>query len=261
MGGFDTEIGAAGGVAQRPRFGAAHGLGTYLFVLGAQWTAGYMVVAVLTAVAAIRGRDVSNERVVNAVMAQAVAPVEFVYLVVMAFVTLMSLRLFAWHLVRDRTPAGLGLFVPPVRLLVLWSAIGLVLGAAHAAMMQLVPAASEPSTMSSLASQTTLGHVSYVTSVVVSPFLSSLLFEGVVFRGVMESWGVKAASLVVVVLYVAGTAMDVAGNWPMLIAAVVIGAAAVGARVQTGSVIASFAMSQAYVVVLMAAWYGFIRNP
>ena len=248
---LDAEVGVEERVAP-PRFGAAHGLGTYLFVFIAQWSAWYLVMDFITSAGAMMRDGLPNEAKLTAI---AIPPTLFLGVASAVFFSVVSMRVFAWHLVRDRTPAGFGLFAPPLRSVLFWSAIGVLLAAAYFAAVQTIPAASEVGAFSKLAHQTASGRFASMAAQLLWPFASTLLIEGLVLRGVINSWGVKAASVVVVALYVAGAVADTPANWPLAIMAFCSSVAALTARLRTGSLVAAFAVHEAYVVAFLIAYY------
>lgn len=246
------EEGAGGGERSvaPARFGAAQALGTYLFIVIAEWAVVTAVMTMFMDLAMLLGRAGPDPRTLAA---RAMAPAILAWCLVTPFFTLLAIRIFAWRLVRDRTPSGLGLFWPSQRTLVLWSAIGIVLGVLHYAMMLVLPGGTIITESAQLAMQTLGGRIAWWIATLVTPLASELLYRGLLLRGLSESWGIKAASVFVTLLYIARCCLDFNGNWATVAGAILLGVTTLAARLRTGSVFAAGLMNELYVLTVSLA--------
>ena len=130
---------SAGGVTLDARsFGATHAILTFVLMIVAQMVAGIVVIAFAMLRDVIAGKKITGPAYASEMTQQTMPLLVIVSAIATVLVALLLLRMWAWHLVPDRTPAGLGLFVPPRVQLVLWSVIGVVSGALYLTLTQFV---------------------------------------------------------------------------------------------------------------------------
>jgi len=256
MGGLDTEVGAEDGVVAAPRFGASHALITFGLMLFAQFAVGGGLAAMGILAVLASGRDPNDPQFTSELLAQILVPTLYGGAIITTIVTLLALRLFAWHLVRDRSAAGLGAFVPPLRQLLLWTLIGLALGALYLALTKIVPTDWRGGPLAKVAASGGSGRVAWtILALLFAPFVEELLFRGLMLRGMLASWGVKAASVIVTVLFFTLHLFETSGYWPAMLAILSLSLATLFARLRTGSVVTSMAVHGAYNAALVVAVY------
>ena len=167
-------------------------------------------------------------------------------------------RLWAWPLVLDRTPSGLGVFIPRRRELLLWASIGVALGLAYLAVAILVPSGAD-SGGGPLAQAAGRGGWSRLVwaamALLVAPPSEELLFRGLLLKGFASSWGAAWASVVVTVIFAALHLTETLHYWPATLFILGMAVTALVARLRTGSVVASMAFHVAYNGVIVAAVY------
>jgi len=271
MGGLDTEDGLDGAVAAEAappsppppdpmdprRFGAMHAILAFLLVLFAQFAAGTVVVLVYVIAAVAGGADPGDSQAMQARLERGMIPLIIASSVATIVVTLVLVRAWAWHLVRDRSSAGLGLFAPPRRTVVLWAVLGAVLGVIFVFAAQYVQTDFRGGgPLAKVASSGGPGRVLWaVLAVFIAPPVEELLFRGLMLRGLIASWGVTAAGTIVTILFFVLHLFEAIGYWPGMIAILVLSIVTLLARLRTGSVVASTAVHAAYNATLAVAVY------
>ena len=108
------------------RFGARHAISAFVLLVFAQLVLSFIVIVIAMVWMVVRGEDLT--RTMPGTLDKLMLPVVIASAIGSVAATLLSIRLWAWHLVRDRTPAGLGLFMPRRR--DLWICIGAGFGGA-----------------------------------------------------------------------------------------------------------------------------------
>jgi membrane protease YdiL (CAAX protease family) len=163
-------------------------------------------------------------------------------------------RQWARSLWDDRTPSGLGLFIPKTSAVVAAIAVGGGLAGAFLAYEHYsrgVRLAWMPHTTSGL-----LELVNGIVIVFLAPPSEEFMFRGLLLKGVEASWGRGWACVVVTVLFVALHAIQIRLNWHAGIFILLFSIAALVARLQTGSLVPPMAMHATYNLVIFAATLG-----
>lgn len=256
MGGLDTEDRADGGLDPR-RFGALHAVLAYFLVLLGQFAAGFAVVLAYVIASLGGGADLSDARVMTSLIQRSLVPLIIASSLATVLITLVLVRAWAWHLVRDRSAAGLGLFVPPARTLVLCAVTGAVLGGVFLLSTQFIQTDFRGGgPLAKVAMSGPVGRALWaVLAVLIAPPVEELLFRGLMLRGMMASWGVTAAGIVVTILFFVLHLFEAAGYWPAMIAIITLSVVTLIARLRTGSVVAATVVHAAYNAALSIAVY------
>ena len=238
------------------RFGAAHAIIAYAMMIFAQFAVGFALIITAMIVEAARGTNVGDPKVSAALTEKLTIPILIGAILATAGTTLIVTRVWAWHLVRDRSPSGLGLFLPSRTQLLLWIAIGLALGAAYIGLTTLVPTEWKggPLAKAAAGGGATRALWAFI-GVVIAPPLEELLFRGLMLRGFLASWGVKWASILVTVLFFIPHLTETGAYWPAILAILALGSVTLAARLVTGSVYAAMAAHLAYNLALVVALY------
>ena len=238
------------------RFGAAHAIIAYALMIFAQFTLGIVMVVAAMIVEAARGTNVGDPKVSEALTDKLTIPIMIGAILASIVTTLIVTRVWAWHLVRDRSPSGLGLFFPSRMQLLLWMAVGFALGAAYIGLTILVPTqwTGGPLAQTAAGGGTTRA-VWAVMSVLIGPPLEEFVYRGLMLRGLLASWGVKWAGILVTVLFFLPYLTQTGAYWPAILAVLGLGCAALAARLLTGSVYAAMAVNFACNASLVVAVY------
>ncbi len=176
-----------------------------------------------------------------------------------AAATLGAARLWAWPLVRDRTLAGLGLFLPRPATILLCAALGAALSCAYLAIaLWVIPAGPDVKggPMAQAAGRGGLSRLAWaLMAVVIAPPGEELLFRGMLLKGLAASWGMAWASIVATLIFVALHLTETIHYWPANLFILVMAITALAIRLRTGSVVASMAFHAAYNGVIVTAVY------
>lgn len=259
---LDAEIGAPDGVAAAPlaevppRFGASHALMAFGLMLFGQLAVGIGLFVVAMVAAIATGSDPNDPRLADELIARTLVPSLYCAAAVSILVIVLVLRVWAWHLVRDRSPSGLGLFLPPMRQLLLWSALGLIIGAAYLVSTRFVPTDFKGGPLAKAAAGGGSGRVAWtILALLFAPAFEEILFRGLMLRGLIASWGVVAAGTIVTILFFAIHLFEAFGYWPAMAAILTMSLVTLFARLRTGSLITSIAVHGAYNLALVVAVY------
>lgn len=256
---LDAETGHRDGVvALDPRsFGATHAILTFVLMIVAQMAAGIAVIFYAVVRDLIAGKKISAPAYAAEMSQQMMPLLVIASAVATVLIALLLLRMWAWHLVRDRTPAGLGLFAPTRKQLVMWAIAGLVAGALYVTLATFVDVSgARGGPLSKMAAQGGGGRLIWaILAVFVAPPVEELLFRGLMLRGLMASWGRTAAGIVVTLLFFALHLFEAANYWPAMAAIMTLSILTLLARLRTGSVVAAIAVHAAYNLALVVAVY------
>jgi membrane protease YdiL (CAAX protease family) len=243
------------------RFGAMHAILAFVLLLVAQLASGFIGIVVMVVWAALRGADLARD--MPLLLQRAMVPLIIASAIGSAVVTLALTRLWAWHLVKDRSRSGLGLFVPRGRDLALSALAGLLLGALYIAATQFIPTTYRGGPMAQMATSSPVTRAVWaVLAVLIAPPVEELLFRGLMLRGMLASWGVRTAGIVVTLLFFALHLFETAGYWPSMVAILMLSVATLAARLRTGSIVSAMALHAAYNATLVFTVYAtaLIRN-
>jgi membrane protease YdiL (CAAX protease family) len=85
------------------------------------------------------------------------------------------------------------------------------------------------------------------------PVIEEVLFRGVLFTGLAQSWGPSVAGLMTTMIFVGVHMPKVLEYWPALLAVSLIGALTVLIRIRTESLVPGIALHSTYNGVLVSA--------
>ncbi|HEY0371656.1 MAG TPA: CPBP family intramembrane glutamic endopeptidase [Thermoanaerobaculia bacterium] len=252
---LDTEVGVDAGVAPA-RFGAWQALLAFAIVLGAQFATGIAMIVVGMVISIIGGLNPNDQAATTLAVDRMMPGLLLAGAVVTLLMTWAMLRVFAPDLARDRTPNGLGLLSPGARRLALWAIAGVALNAAYQGLVRFIPTTWEGGPLAKMAAGGSAGRfVIAVVAVLLAPYMEELLFRGLMLRGLLASWGVTAAGIVVTLLFFALHLFDTAGYWPAMLAILSLAVLALVARLRSGSVYAAVAAHTGYNLTAIVTLY------
>jgi membrane protease YdiL (CAAX protease family) len=256
MDGFDAEVGAGSRVEAAPRFGASHALMAFGLMLFGQLAVGtgLFFFGMVTEIAA--GADPNDPRFADVLMQRMLVPTLIGAVTISILVIVAVLRVWAWHLVHDPSPEGLGLFAPPPRQLLLWAALGVAISVAYLTATTVIPTEFKGGPLAKMAMSGGSGRTVWMLAALLfSPFFEEILFRGLMLRGLIASWGVVAAGTIVTILFFAIHLFETSGYWPAMAAIFTMSLVTLFARLRTGSVLAAIAVHGAYNLTIGVAVY------
>ncbi len=242
----------------RPSFRAGKAFAAFALLIGAQFLAGMGVILIAMIVAVAGGANFGDPQLVTRVMRQWDVPVIAASAFISAISVLVAARIWAWDLVRDRSDAGLGVRSVPKRTWLIAAAAGVGIAAFYFGLIQLVP--FDPNTplgpLAQVASGGPLARIVFaIVALLYAPLFEEFLFRGLLFKGFSASWGVKAAGVVVTVLFVLLHLFETINYWPATLAVTTMAIGTLLARIRTGSLVPSVAMHFAYNAAVVAGAY------
>ena len=92
-------------------------------------------------------------------------------------------------------------------------------------------------------------------AVALAPVFEEFLFRGVLYTGMLRSWGKWPAGIIVTLMFGVLHVFDVAGYWPALVMITVVGLALLIARIKSKSLIPAIAMHATYNLVQVVGLY------
>jgi membrane protease YdiL (CAAX protease family) len=242
-----------------PRFGAGLAFLSYILLVMAQFVAGVVVMIGAIVVALARGESIEDATFIQRVMEQATAPLLLVAGIVSALAIYACVRLFAWHLVRDKSADGLGLTRARTGQIAFWTLVGFATAGAYIAVYVWVIPFDPATPVGPLAKAAAAGGASRLAwaflALAFAPFFEELFFRGLLLRGFTASWGNSAAAIVVTLLFLSLHLGDVIAYWPAMVAIVTISIFAIIARRTSGSLVPAMAMHGAYNSVFVIGVY------
>ncbi len=231
------------------RFGAGMAVVTLLLFLATQMSVGTAITiggVILTGT--LHG---FNDKPAITAMLTAIGPTLIIASTAFAAAAaLFATRAWAWHLVKDRSRAGLGA-VPISRRQTLNAILGgVALCGAYLAVAHFVfpPRPGTPlSPLMRIVASGVAGRVALVVAgLILAPAIEELLFRGLLLRGFAESWGIGVSATIVTLIFVALHVPEVMQYWPAMIGIFGLAGATLAARLVTGSIYASMAVHAAY---------------
>lgn len=256
---LDTEErAAAGGVALDPRlFGATRAILTFVLVIVAQVVAGIGVIAYALVRDVVRGINVGSPLYVGRMTEQMMPATLYATVFITAAAVYLMLRVWGGHLVFDRSVHGFGLFVPPLKQIAVWTAIGFASAAAILTLSQFVDAhGAKGGPLWHMAESGGSARLAWAfAGLVYAPVFEELIFRGLMLRGFMASWGLPAAGILVTVLFFVSHIPEMIGYWPSMLGIFLLSVLTLAARLRTGSVVSAMYVHLAYNVTLVAAVY------
>ena len=232
-----------------PRFGAAMAIAILVLFLFAQMSVG-IVVAVGGVIVTIARHGVNDTRAFNTMFTDIGPALILASAVVAALVTYFAARGWAWHLVKDRSAAGIGMVATSTRQILVGVVTGVALGGIYLAVAQLLltPRAGTPlGPLMQIAASGLAGRIVFgFVALFVAPPVEEFLFRGLLLKGFTVSWGATAAGVVVSIVFVMLHIPETMHYWPALVAVSALAVATLAIRLVTGSVFTSMALHAAY---------------
>ena len=173
--------------------------------------------------------------------------------------TALAVRIWASALARDRTPDGLGLFLPRWPVLIAGGVMGAAIAGGYIALAVLAgpePPNPEESFMAQAVARGGLAKLSWaVFALVFAPLYEEVLFRGLMWKGISASWGKLPAAVLVTAVFTGLHYSEVKNYWPAAVCIGLLAVAALGARVRTGSLATAIAVHFTYNAVIVATAY------
>ncbi len=94
-------------------------------------------------------------------------------------------------------------------------------------------------------------------AVLIAPPIEEFMFRGVLWTGFSRSWGPVVAAIVVTLVFVVIHLTEAAGYPPALLSITAMAAAALAARIVTGSLVPPIFLHAAYNAVIVTSALGF----
>src|SRR5258708_1053509 len=110
--------------ARTSEFGAGKAIAILVLVFLAQLVIGVTVVVVSLIIAAMTGANLSDPHVVTLLTSRLSVPLLLISPLIATAVIALFVRLWAWDVVRDSSPAGIGWRGAPRREVLQWAAVG-----------------------------------------------------------------------------------------------------------------------------------------
>jgi membrane protease YdiL (CAAX protease family) len=161
----------------------------------------------------------------------------------------LAARLWARALVRDRSPSGLGLFIPARGQILRWtsSGVGLAILWVAFSMLSRSHASQSLGPVAQAAARGGLARLVWaLIAIGIAPLGEELLFRGLLYKGFEASWGRTAASVLVTALFVSLHVAEVSHQWVALAPITLLALLALAARRKTGSLAPAMALHSAY---------------
>jgi membrane protease YdiL (CAAX protease family) len=135
--------------------------------------------------------------------------------------------------------------------------VGVALVAAFVSLSALLPA--RPENLGLLARAANMGGWARVCwavlAIAVAPPTEELLFRGVLYAGLVRSWGGSVAAAATTAIFVALHATELGAYWPGWIGIAILGAVALRARLVSGSLLPAMALHASYNLGLVLLVY------
>lgn len=245
--------------APKPKFGAALALASFGMLAAAQLLAGVAVLTQAMLVWFARGKDPGSAAAMKLLTDQAMVPTLIAATTVSTIVAFLAARLWAWDLVIDRSPAGIGLTAARRKHVLLAALAGLVAAAVYLSVSTwLIP--FDPSTkLGPLADAAARGGANRAAwafmALVFAPLIEEFFFRGLLLSGFTASWGSIAGPIATAVLFVAMHLFEAWVYWPAIVTITVLAVGTYLARKLSGSLIPAMAMHLAYNAVIVVTVY------
>jgi uncharacterized protein len=245
-------------IAPKPRFGAGLALASFGMLVGGQFLTGVFVLTQAMLVWFARGKDPSSAAQMKLLIDQAIVPTLLAAATVSMVTGFVVARLWAWDLVFDRSPEGIGLVRASWRTVAVAAFIGAVASVLYLSSTILVPFdSSKP--LGPLAQAAADGGLTRATWAVLAllfaPLFEEFFFRGLLLSGFTASWGRIAGPIVTAVLFVSLHLFEAWSYWPAVVAITLLSAATFLARKVTGSLMPAMAMHFAYNAVIVVTVY------
>lgn len=238
-----------------PRFGAAKAIAIIALTFVAQTIIGAIVAIIGYAIAAARGANLRSPAAVRALTNAMAVPLVIASVIASAVVIVWLTRLWALHLLRDKSDAGLGWRGAPGRTIVLAAVAGFAISVTYAVLARVLFPARPGTPLGPLTTMAVAGGFGRViwaiVALVIAPPLEEFLFRGLFLRGLMTSWGPAAAYTTVTVVFVSFHLFETYRYLPALIGISALATAALIARVKSGSLAPAIALHASYNLVLV----------
>jgi len=125
---------------------------------------------------------------------------------------------------------------------------GALIGLAFIAATSVVPMpeAAKPGWMRLISGSGWAYYLWIVMALFVAPPVEEFVFRGMLWTGLARNWGPAAAGFVVTLAFVAVHLTQAGGYWPAIVAIATMGAAALVARVKSGSLVPAISLHVTY---------------
>ncbi len=241
-----------------PTFGALKATIAFVLLFGAQFFTGAVVIVVATIVALARGRNVNDPGFANQLTGEMMVPLLLAAAVVSSVVVFIVARVWAWHLVGDKSSVGLGMVAPRSRHILSWAAGGAVVAAAYVVVSSsIIPfdSATPLGPLAAAASQGGAARIAWaVLALAFAPVVEEFFFRGLLLAGFAHTWGTRVGGAVVTVLFVLMHLFETFRYWPATVAVTLLAVGTLAARRMSGSLAPAVTFHGGYnlVIVVMA---------
>jgi uncharacterized protein len=244
-------------VIQKPEFGAAKATAAFFLMLLGQSLAGLAVIVVATVIALMGGGDTNAPGFVERVIAEATAPLLITAGVVSTLIVFAVVRVWAWHLVTDKSSTGIGLIPARASTVVICALAGAVFSMIYCAVTLWVIPFDPKTPLGPLATAAAAGGVNRLAwaflALVFAPLFEEFFFRGLLLRGFSSSWGPAAGAVIVTVLFVVLHLFESIGYWPAIASICLLSIGTLVARTVSGSLVPAVALHAAYNFVIVVA--------
>jgi membrane protease YdiL (CAAX protease family) len=241
--------------ARPPVFGAGKAFAAFVFLLLAQVVAAVAVIMVGTIVALIRGQNIADPAFASRLTADNSALLLIAAGIASTLAVFATARFWAWHIVRDKSSNGIGMTAAPRIQILFWSGVGVLLSVLYlVTVLWIVP--FDPSTpvgpLAAAASGGLLNRIAFaILALLFAPFVEEFFFRGLLLKGFSTSWGTKAGSIVVTVLFVLLHLGETYNYWPATLFVTLMACSTLAARRLTGSLAPAIALHGSYNLVIV----------
>jgi membrane protease YdiL (CAAX protease family) len=238
-----------------PVFGAGKASAAFFLLLLAQVVAAIAVMVAGTIVALIRGQNIADPAFASRLTAATSAPLLIAAAIASTLAVFATARFWAWHIVRDKSSDGIGMTAAPRTQILFWSGAGVLVSMLYlATAIWIVP--FDPSApagpLATAVSGGLLNRIAFaILALLFAPFVEEFFFRGLLLKGFSTSWGAKAGSIVVTVLFVLLHLGETYNYWPATLFVTLMACGTLAARRLTGSLAPAIALHGSYNLVIV----------
>lgn len=245
--------------ARASKFGAGKAIATLVLVFLAQLVIGLMVVVGSMIIAAVTGANLNDPHVVTLLTSRLLVPLLLISPLIAAAVIALLTRLWAWDVVRDSSPAGIGWRGAPRREVLQWALAGAAIVVSYLVVARFLwppKPGTLPGPLTTLANAGGIGRAAWaVVGVLLAPPIEEFLFRGLLLKGLSTSWGRGVAYVLVTACFVVSHLFETYHYLPALIGITLLAIAALIARVKSASIVPAIAVHSTYNLVLVLWTY------
>jgi membrane protease YdiL (CAAX protease family) len=236
-------------------FGAGKAIAILVLVFLAQLVIGVVVVVASLIIAAVTGANLSDPHVVRLLTSQLSVPLLLISPLIATAVIALLVRLWAWDVVRDSSPAGIGWRGVPRRDVLQWAAAGAAIVVSYLVVAKfLLPPRSGtlPGPLTTIAAAGGIGRAAWaVVAVLLAPPIEEFLFRGLLLKGLSTSWGRGVAYVLVTICFVVSHLFETYHYLPALIGITLLAMATLIARVKSASIVPAISVHSTYNLILV----------